>query len=283
MKRMLPTVRHIIAGLALILAAFTITGSANAQEKDVKGTEPKAMAADAIPRFEVVTVKPSLPDRPGKLLAVRGTHVMAINTNVYDLLGYAYGLHARQIIGGPAWFATDRFDIDGVPDTPGRPSTEQVKLLIQSALADRFQLTFHHDQKELAVYAVTIAKGGPKLTETIHKPTDPLNHHYRKLGQLVVTNATIKDFCNGMQGSALDKPVVDQTGLTARYDFTLDWTPDDSQFVQMGGYHPPATEDPNAPPALTTAIQEQLGLKIDSVKASALVFVIDKVEKPSAN
>jgi uncharacterized protein (TIGR03435 family) len=102
----------------------------------------------------------------------------------------------------------------------------------------------------------------------------------------------MKDFCDGMQGSAMDKPVVDHTGLTARYDFTLNWTPDDSQFAQMGmPRRPPTTggastspsEDPNAPPALSTAMQEQLGLKFESVKAPADVFVIDHVEKPSAN
>jgi uncharacterized protein (TIGR03435 family) len=241
------------------------------------------MAADAVPKFDVVTVKPSDPNRPGKGFTIRGRHVMTINTNLNDLISFAYGLHAKQIVDAPAWFATEKFDLDGVPDVEGRPSSKQMKMLIQSALTDRFKLTFHHDQKELAVYALTIAKGGPKLTETIHKPADPVNFLYRKLGVLTVTNATMKDFCDGMQGSALDKPAVDHTGLTARYDFTLNWTPDDSQFTQMGAPPQPATEDPNAPPALSTAMQEQLGLKFESVKAPADVFVIDHVEKPSAN
>lgn len=244
---------------------------------------PKAMAADAVPKFDVVTVKPSDPSRPGKGFTIRGRHVMTINTNLNDLISFAYGLHAKQIVDAPAWFATEKFDIDGVPDVEGRPSSKQMKMLIQSALTDRFKLTFHHDKKELSVYALTIAKGGPKLTETIHKPADPVNFVYRKLGALTVTNATMKDFCDGMQGSAMDKPVVDHTGLTARYDFTLNWTPDDSQFTQMGVPPQPATEDPNAPPALSTAMQEQLGLKFEATKAAADVFVIDHVEKPSAN
>ena len=259
---------------------------------------PKAMAADAIPKFDVVTVKPSDPDRPGKGFTIRGRHVMTINTNLNDLITFAYGLHAKQIIGGPDWFGTEKFDIDGVPDVEGRPNTKQMKLLIQSALTDRFKLTFHHDQKELPVYALTVAKNGPKLTPTIHQPNDPVNFTYRNLGVLNVTNATMKDFCDGMQGSAMDKPVVDHTGLAGRYDFTLNWTPDDSQFIQMGvprrpppqagtgaGTGAPATpaDDPNAPPALSTAMQEQLGLKFESVKAPADVFVIDHVEKPSAN
>jgi uncharacterized protein (TIGR03435 family) len=245
---------------------------------------PKSMPADAVPKFDVVTVKPSDPNRPGKLFTIRGRHVMTINTTLNDIITFAYGLHAKQIVGAPAWFATDKFDIDGVPDVEGQPSSKQFKLLFQSVLTDRFKLTFHHDQKELSVYALTVGKSGPKMTETIHKPTDPVNFLFRgKAGALMVTNATMKDFCDGMQSAVMDKPVVDHTGLTARYDFTLNWTPDESQFESMGGFKPPATEDPNAPPALSTAMQEQLGLKFDAVKAPADVFVIDKVEKPSAN
>jgi uncharacterized protein (TIGR03435 family) len=244
---------------------------------------PKSMPADAVPKFEVVTIKPSDPNRPGKGFTVRGRHVMTFNTSVNDLITFAYGLHVKQIVGAPAWFATDKFDVDGVPDVEGRPSALQMRLLLQSALTDRFKLTFHHDKKELSVYALEIGKGGPKLTETISQPSGPRNFLFRNLGNLTVTNSTMQDFCNGMQGAVMDKPVVDHTGLTARYDFNLKWTPDESQFEAMGGFKPPTTEDPNAPPALSTAMQEQLGLKFDATKAPAEVFVIDHVEKPSAN
>jgi uncharacterized protein (TIGR03435 family) len=246
---------------------------------------PKSMPADATPKFDVVTVKPSDPNRQGKGFTVRGRHVMTFNTNVNDLITFAYGLHAKQIVGAPAWFATDKFDIDGVPDVEGQPNTKQFKMLFQSVLTERFKLTFHHDQKELSVYALTVGKSGPKMTETIHKPSDPVNFLFRgKPGNLMVSNSTMKDFCDGMQAAVMDKPVVDHTGLTARYDFTLTWTPDDSQFEAMGPKPPPpTTEDPNPPPALSTAMQEQLGLKFEAVKAPADVFVIDHVEKPSAN
>jgi uncharacterized protein (TIGR03435 family) len=244
---------------------------------------PKSMAADAVPKFDVVTVKPSDPNRQGKGFTVRGRHVMTINTTLNDIITFAYGLHAKQIVGAPAWFGTDKFDIDGVPDVEGQPNSKQFKLLFQSVLTDRFKLTFHHDQKELSVYALEVGKSGPKLTETIHNPNDPKNFLFRKLGALMVTNSTMKDFCDGMQSAVMDKPVVDHTGLTARYDFTLNWTPDESQFEGMGMKVPSATDDPNAPPVLSTAMQEQLGLKFDAVKAAADVFIIDHVEKPSAN
>jgi uncharacterized protein (TIGR03435 family) len=246
---------------------------------------PKSMDPNAKPKFDVVTVKPSDPDRPGKLFTIRGRHVVTINTNVNDLITFAYGLHPKQIINAPDWFGTEKFDLDGVPDIEGQPNSKQMKLLIQSALTDRFKLTFHHEQKELSVYALTVGKSGPKMAVTTHQPNEPVNFLFRgKPGNLMVSNATMKDFCDGMQGAVMDKPVVDHTGLmAARYDFTLNWTPDESQFAVFGGYKPPATEDPNAPPALSTALQEQLGLKIDAVKAPAEVFVIDHIEKPSAN
>jgi len=244
---------------------------------------PKPMAADAIPKFDVVTVKPSDPSRPGKLFTIRGRHIITINTNLNDIITLAYGLHAKQIIGAPAWFSTDKFDIDGLPDVEGQPNSKQFKLLFQSLLTDRFKLTFHHDEKELSVYALTVGKGGPKLAETTREANDPGAFFFRKLGNLTVSNFTMKDFCNGMQSSVMDRPVVDHTGLTGRYDFTLNWTPDESQFEAMGGFKPPATEDPNAPPSLPTAMQEQLGLKFDAVKAPADVIVIDHVEKPAAN
>jgi uncharacterized protein (TIGR03435 family) len=245
---------------------------------------PKAMPADAIPKFDVVTVKPSDPSRPGKLFTIRGRHIMTINTNLNDIITFAYGLHAKQLVGAPDWFGTDKFDIDGVPDIEGQPSSKQFKLLFQSVLTDRFHLKFHRDEKELSVYVLEVGKSGPRMTPTIHQPNDPVNFIFRgKPGALMVTNSTMKDFCDGMQSAVMDKPVVDHTGLTARYDFNLNWTPDESQFESMGGYRPPATEDPNAPPALPTAMQEQLGLKFEATKASAPVVVIDHVEKPTAN
>jgi uncharacterized protein (TIGR03435 family) len=246
---------------------------------------PKPMPADATPGFEVATIKPSTSGRPGKGIGFRGRHFTTVNFNVNDLIGMAYGLQDKQIVGGPAWFGSELYDIDGVPDVQGQPSQKQMKIMLQKLLADRFKLTFHHEKRELAVYAIAIAKGGPKLTKSASGPNDPMAFFFRKLGALTVRNQTMADFASWMQ-AVMDKPVVDQTGLTDRYDFTLNWTPDDSQFAQFRGTGvtvPAATDDPNAPPGLYTAIQEQLALKLDPVKAPTDVIVIDHVEKPSAN
>lgn len=246
----------------------------------------KPMAADANPGFDVVTIKPSDPGRPGKLFTLRGTHFVTINTNLNDLIALAYGLHAKQIIGAPDWAGTALFDIDGVPDVPGQPNVKQMGILVQKLLADRFQLKFHHETRELSVYAITLASGGSKMTKTTAGPNDLPGFGFRGLGDLIVRDLSIKEFATWMQASVMDRPVVDQTGLTDKYDFTLKWTPDDSQFAQFRGSGvnvPPAGDNPNAPPSLYTAVQEQLGLKIEATKAPDDVIVIDHVEKPSPN
>lgn len=243
---------------------------------------PKPMPADAKPKFDVVTVKPSDPNRPGKLFTIRGRHLVTINTSVSDLITFAYGLHAKQLANTPTWI-DDKFDLDGVPDVEGQPSTAQMKMLIQDALVTRFGLTFHREQRELSVYALSVTKAGPKMSVTGDEPSTPGNFIFSGPGRLHVTNSTMQGFCDGMQAAVMDKPVVDHTGLKDRYDFNLNWTPDQGQFAQMGGYRPPAQDDPNAPPSLYTAIEEQLGLKLEATKSNADVFVIDKIQKPGEN
>jgi uncharacterized protein (TIGR03435 family) len=108
-----------------------------------------------------------------------------------------------------------------------------------------------------------------------------------KLGSFVVRNATVAYFAEAMQKGVLDRPVVDRTGLSGTFDFTLDWTPEPSQFGGRGGrvlgQAPPTTDDPAAPPDLFTAMAQQLGLKLEAIKAPVDVLVIDHVEKPSEN
>ncbi len=121
------------------------------------------MASECALKFDVATIKPSQPNQPGKGFGFNGTHTRTFHTNVNDLIAVAYGLHAKQIIGAPDWLGTDLFDIDGVADVPGRPSIKQMGEMVQGLLADRFALKFHHEQRELSVYAIQVATGGPKM------------------------------------------------------------------------------------------------------------------------
>ena len=241
------------------------------------------MDANASPSFEVATIKPSKPEEQGKAFLVRGRRFQIVNMNLAEILSFAYGVHAKQIIGAPAWVNTDKYDFDAQPDGEGAPSDRQWKGMLQKLLAERYKLTFHHDKRELSVYVLAIAKGGPKLTKSEGDPNGLPGLFFRELGALNVRNANMADFASLMQNAVLDRPVVDQTGLSGRFDFTLNWTPDDSQFGGMGAKIPPSTDNSKAPPALYTAIQEQIGLRLDATKAPADVLVIDHVEKPSEN
>ena len=208
------------------------------------------MAVDANPGFDVATIKPTDPNiSSGPFFTVRGSHIIAVNTNGNDLVSLAYGLHTKQIVNGPPWLLTARFDIDGIPDAKGRPNHDQVKLMIQKLLATRFKLAFHHERREGAVYAIIIGNGGPKLTKTDRKPSDNTTFSYTNRVVLTVRNATMADFAEGMQASFMDRPVVDQTGLADRYDFLLRWTPDESE-SGLGEKVPLRADDPNAPPGL---------------------------------
>jgi uncharacterized protein (TIGR03435 family) len=244
---------------------------------------PKAMAADATAVFEVATIRPSNPDTPGKLFTFKGRQFMTINTTVSDLIAFSYGLHARQITGAPAWIETDRYNVTGQPQAEGQPNERQLKAMVQKLLEERFRLTVHRDSRELAVYAMTVGTAGAKLSKNDTNPNGLPSLFFKGLGVLPALNASMADLANVMQTAVLDRPVVDRTGLAGRFDFTLTWTPDDSQFGGMGVRVPAPSNDPNAPPGLFTAIQEQLGLKLESTKAPVEVLVVDRVEKPSDN
>ena len=268
------------------LLPLNLTRATPETEWTIPPPRPKIppMDANANPSFEVATIKPSKPDDQRKAFIVDGDRFKIINQPLVQILCFAYDVQAKQLIGLPPWAETDKYDIDAKPDGEGAPSGKQWKAMIQKMVAERYKLTFHPDKKELSVYVLSVAKGGPKLTKSEGDPNGLPGLFFRgRLGDLGVRNATMADFTGLMQSAVLDKPVVNQTELTGKYDFTLSWTPDDSQFSGMGAKIPPPTDNANAPPNLYTAMQEQIGLKLDATKAPADVMVIDHVEKPSEN
>jgi uncharacterized protein (TIGR03435 family) len=215
--------------------------------------------------FEVATVKPVDPgEKDGRFITMQGTNrFIEKNYTLKLLIAAAYDLNPRTISGGPDWINSGHFDIVAV--TPGevRPSHDEQMSMLRTLLTDRFKLTFHREQKEFSIYALEVAKSGPKLKQSEH-PADPPTVGpgvvYPQRIVLPARNATMGDFASLMQRAILDRPVVDKTGLTGRYDFDLEWAPDESQF---GGDLPPASADAPNPP-LFTAIQQQLGLKNSS-------------------
>jgi uncharacterized protein (TIGR03435 family) len=252
---------------------------------------PKLMPPDAKPEFEVATIKPSRPEAQGSSILVgRGGQNLftTTNTTLRDLITFAYGLHARQITGGPGWVESERYDISAKPDQPGIPNVPQLKNMVQKLLAERFQLAFHREKKELSAYAITTAKTGPKISKTQGAGSLP-GFGGRGPGAVAVRNSTMGEFADFLQSRVVDRPVVDETGLTDRYDFQLRWTPDGSPPAGAGAganaapVAPAAADTADTPPDLFAAVQQQLGLKLESTKAPVEVMVIDRVQKPSDN
>jgi uncharacterized protein (TIGR03435 family) len=241
------------------------------------------MAADADPSFEVATIKPSKPDSQNKAITVRGTKFLTVNITLDNLIAFAYEVHPKQIVGGPEWTSSDKFDIEAQPDTPGTPNPKQLRTMIKKLLIERFQLSFHQDKRELSAYVLSQSKTGAKLTKNDADAGQLPGLFFQGLGVLSVRNATMQDFADLMQTAVLDRPVVDQTGLAGKWNFLLKWTPDESQFGSMGIKVPPPTDAADAPPPLFTAIQEQIGLKLEAAKTQVPVLVLDKVAKPDAN
>lgn len=256
---------------------------------------PKLMAADADPNFEVATIKPNNSNATSmQALIIRGRNFITRASSLGDLIDFAYEVQSKQIVNAPDWIDKDRYDIDAVPEQEGVPNPQQLRIMIRKLLADRFKLTFHHDKREMSAYVLSVSKEGQKL-----KPTQ-LNGPLPGIGirpgtggiTLNMVNAKIPDFTGFLQSLVLDRPVVDKTGLTGRYDFQCTFTPDDSQF----GGHPPQFPKPAnssdssagdtaapAAPSLYDALQQELGLKLAAEKTAVDVIAIDHVEKPSAN
>jgi uncharacterized protein (TIGR03435 family) len=238
------------------------------------------MAADANPAFEVATIKSSRPDDPRlPTMQIQNRRLLTWNKSVMNLIEEAYSINPSEVVNGPDWLDT-KYDIVGQPDGEGQPSLHQWDIMIQKLLADRFKLSFHWATKEVSIYALTVAKGGPKLTVSAGDPQGPPNLAMPARGRFRGRNATMADFAGSLRG-VLDRPVVDKTGISGRYDLALNWTVDDFQPSRLAGF--PAPSDRTEVPDLFTAIQEQLGLKLESAKGSVEVMVIDHAEKPSEN
>jgi uncharacterized protein (TIGR03435 family) len=245
----------------------------------------KPMTADADPSFDVATIKPN-PSGGTRMqgLTMNGRNFRVRNGSLIDLITFAYDVQVKQVAGAPAWADNDRYDIDGVPDQPGQPNMKQARGMVQKLLTERYKLTIHHEKREMSAYVLSAPKTAPKLTEskTIQGQLPGMFATPGKGGlTLHLINGTMTDFTSFLQMLVLDKPVVDQTGITGRYDSNVTFTPDQTQFNGQPPKLPPA-DVPDAPD-LFTAIQQQLGLRLAAEKTAVDVIVLDHVEKPSPN
>ena len=224
------------------------------------------------PDFEVAAIRPSNPNDQSYGFQVNGRQIFYENERVVDLIAYAYGVRASQVARAPEWIDKERYDIRGVVNQPNQPTVKQQQHMLQKLLADRFQLTAHHEMREMPIYVVTVARGGPNLTRSKSDDYAMGDENTARRGTemaLQFKHATLSDFALNL-AYYVDRPVLDKTNIQGRYDFTLRYTFDEARSV-----------DSNSPPGLFTAVQEELGLKLDAVKAPADVVVIDGIQKPT--
>ncbi len=268
-----------LAAAILVLSASGILGQSPAPD-------PSQLPAHrpAFDTFEVATIKPANSDaKAPRYIIMQGTHRFVEKYYTLKLLiAAAYDLSPRTISGGPGWVESDHFDILAI--TPGevQPTHGEQMSMLRSLLSDRFKLTFHREQKTFSIYQLELASSGPKLktsSEPLDDPPALISVVYPQRIVLPARNVTMDDLTSLLQRAVLDRPVVNKTGLSGRYNFDLTWAPDETQF---GGDVPVASADAPSPP-LFTAIQEQLGLRLKATRGPVDALVIDNAERPSAN
>jgi uncharacterized protein (TIGR03435 family) len=265
------------AGVVAVLLVLLMTGVAFGQQAAVP------MVREADPAFEVATIKPNDSGIQVMMgLGFRGRNFSTRNTSVGDLIGFAYGKNSKQIVGVPKEMERERYDINGVPDVEGVPNVRQQQTMVKKLLTERFKLTFHEDKREMAAFVMTVGKDGSKLVPTKLDGLNPVTGVRPSDDGWVLSsqNASMAIWAGVLQLVVLDRPVVDKTGLTGRYDVAVDFTPDNSQF---NGHPPPPRTTQNPSPGLFDAMQQQLGLKLNAEKAMVDVVVVDSVTKPSEN
>jgi uncharacterized protein (TIGR03435 family) len=250
------------------------------------------------PSFEVATVKPSQPGTAAGLgIGPKGEdRFVAKNATVKALIEFAYTTDSdRQIVGLSGWMNTERYDIDAkVGDAevsamlklPPLRRMDPYRLMQQSLLIDRFNLKVHFETRQLPIYALVVAKGGSKLKASEMDSANPEKTSKPQSLRIVgpqsavcvgVTTGMLAELLEGQAelGGGQGRTVADKTNLPGLYDWTLHWTP--SQ-----GLPGEASSDSNWP-SLFTALQEQLGLRLEPAKAPVEVVVIDHIDLPSAN
>ncbi len=299
------------------------------------------------PEFEVASIKPAAPPVNGRLMIRMGGdpgRVDYTNVSLKDIIRQAYSVKDYQI-SGPDWLNSARFDI--VAKVPAGAPKDQVPMMWQTLLAERFKLQIHRETKELPMYALVVGKGGPKMKESEIDPNAPVPGGQGNGGQANAGPANGGPSANGglpappqigkdgmpkfgpgggrgpmmmmngmghltakmmgmsglvdMLARSVDRPVVDQTGLTGKYDFSLDYTPDESTRMPLpAGVPPPSPppgggadmhgaeihgkDNPDSGLSLFAALQAQLGLKLEPKKGPIELIVIDRVEKsPTEN
>ena len=233
--------------------------------------------------FDVAAIKPSGPDS-GNGLSVKFLPggFTARNASVRLLIKIAYNLNDDEVSGGPAWIGLKKFDIDAKRDAAATSSTDraQTRLMLQGLLRDRFKLKLRSETKEMATFALVVAKGGPKLKRSTTPDGDV--HFQGGLGSITASNATLNQLAAAVE-DWVGHPVENMTGLDGKYDFKLEWTPDQANVSSPADAVGSSPPHDYSGPTIFTAVQQQLGLSLQSRKIQAPCEIVESVELPSEN
>jgi bla regulator protein blaR1 len=249
--------------------------------------------------FEVASIKPSGPNAQGRIIQfMPGGGLRMTNQTLKSMITFAYDVQDFQVTGGPGWINSEHYDLMAKPessldagdapinagkmtDEQFKTAQERVRARLQPLLAERFQLAIHREGREQTVYELVVAKSGPKLKES-------KGGEGRRIGMTRGKLTSVGEplqFLAQVLSQLLGRPVLDKSGLRGDFDYELTWTPDPGQFIGPPG---PAGQDASTPPdpngpSIFTAIQEQLGLRLESTKGPVEMIVIDRAEKASEN
>lgn len=235
---------------------------------------PLPSSAETRIAWDVVSIRQNhSPDHSGGMRILPDGFALR-NMTIRSLFGNAFIMHSSQeMIGAPAWADSDRFDVQARMDPEnaaafhnlkGDQSRNQWQLLFRQILEDRFAMKYHLEKRELPVYELVVAKQGLKMKESA---PEEKGESSAGPGRLTATKGRVTNLVYGLSGT-VGRLIIDKTGLTAEYDIDLTWARDD---------------DPDSGPSIFTALQEQLGLKLEPARAQVDVIVIDHFERPSEN
>jgi uncharacterized protein (TIGR03435 family) len=283
-------------------AAAASSGSTPAPKASATTTQPLA--------WDAATIKPSAPDQRGSMINFTQDGIRIINVPLQVILREAFGVEDDHIFGWPSWTKTTMLDVEAkvAPDDAAKLkalSTDQRKEMLVQLFEDRCNLKLHHETRELSVYELVVAKSGVKMqaskpdppkAQTPDPAADPVpgaapapSRHMLMMhgrGHIESVGTGMPSLAHILSGM-LGRTVVDKTGLTGNFDYKLDWTPDEGALAMTKSGDPAPNDTAsaleNSGPSLFTAVQEQLGLKLDAVKTQADVIVIDQIEPPTAN
>ena len=244
------------------------------------------------PEFEVASMKPNASGDHRVVTQYARGRLIVTGATLKDLMRAAYQLSDSQIIGGPSWMSSNRWDVQAKAEETA--SQKQINEMLQRLLVERFQLKSHKETITGPVYDLVIVKSGPRFSET--KPDSRNSGHdsqgsqartsHGAGGHTVGKSMTMAQLAEMLAGF-VGRPVIDKTGLRGQYDIALSWTPDPGQTAALADHTSPrraeteaTPSDPNAP-SLFTAIQEQLGLKMQSAKGRVEVLAVDGAQKPN--